>query len=351
MPPADFSRPSRAFRHGIAGTPRKRIFKLARFFQDAEPYPHRHAMKTTATSIASFVCRFSILLCMAASVLAQADAKKEDTNPPAEAHIRLSGPPADGKWKPVSAVLGGETLPKVVLGGITLTIKEGSYEVKVAGERHTDKGTTKIDNTTDPPRMTITGTDGPNKDKTFLAIYESGHKNGADYLRVCYDLTGKAFPAKFESPAGTQHYLVEYRRPAPDPNAGVDDAIRQNGTWKPAGAMLGGAKVPPDELKKITLTVKDGAYQVVIEGEAQADKGTVTLDTAATPKRMTITSTEGSNKGKTFLAIYQMGRNGDTDTFRVCYDLSGKAFPAEFNSPKGSQHYLVGYRRAKEAAK
>lgn len=65
---------------------------------------------------------------------------------------------------------------------------------------------------------------------------------------------------------------------------------------------------------------------------------------------MTIKSTEGPNKGKTFPAIYEMGRNGDTDTLRICYDLSGKAFPAGFNSPKGSMHYLVGYRRQPTAA-
>jgi hypothetical protein len=35
------------------------------------------------------------------------------------------------------------------------------------------------------------------------------------------------------------------------------------------------------------------------------------------------------------------------DTFRVCYDLSGQALPTNFASPKGSTHYLVGYRRLK----
>jgi hypothetical protein len=30
---------------------------------------------------------------------------------------------------------------------------------------------------------------------------------------------------------------------------------------------------------------------------------------------------------------------------RVCYDLSGKAFPKEFKAPKDSELYLVGYRR------
>jgi len=47
-------------------------------------------------------------------------------------------------------------------------------------------------------------------------------------------------------------------------------------------------------------------------------------------------------------AIYELGENASGDTFRVCYDLSGQAFPTEFMSPKGSTHYLVGYRRQKD---
>jgi hypothetical protein len=32
---------------------------------------------------------------------------------------------------------------------------------------------------------------------------------------------------------------------------------------------------------------------------------------------------------------------------RVCYDLSGRAFPKEFKAPKGSDLYVAGYRRQK----
>ena len=103
-------------------------------------------------------------------------------------------------------------------------------------------------------------------------------------------------------------------------------------------------------MNKITLTIKDGAYEVIVDGEPHADKGTVSLDTSVTPKRMTIQGVEGPNKGKTILAIYEMGQTENGDTFRVCYDLSGKAFPTDFNSPKGSTHYLVGYRREKGSA-
>jgi uncharacterized protein (TIGR03067 family) len=56
--------------------------------------------------------------------------------------------------------------------------------------------------------LTITGTDGPNKGKTFPCIYELD----GDTLRVCYDLSGVKAPADFSTAAGTQLYLVTYTR-------------------------------------------------------------------------------------------------------------------------------------------
>lgn len=257
--------------------------------------------------------------------------------------------PRDGVWKPISAALAGSKVPKPALNAITLRISGANYEVSVMGEKQPDRGTHALNESTNPKRITITSTNGPNKGHTFLAIYEVTDTNS---LRVCYDLSGTAFPAKFESTADNGHYLVEYRRsdnkPARRPTDAAEDAKRQNGTWKPAGAIRGGEKLTRKELNKIRLTIKDGAYEVVVDGEPHADKGTVSLDTSVTPKRMTIQGVEGPNKGKTILAIYEMGQTeGGDDTFRVCYDLSGKAFPTEFNSHKGSTYYLVGYRRQK----
>jgi uncharacterized protein (TIGR03067 family) len=268
------------------------------------------------------------------------------------AALRSDSYPQDGVWKPISAALAGSKLPKPALSAISLRISGANYEVSVIGEKQPDRGTHALDESTTPKRITITSTNGPNKGKTFLGIYEM---IDASSMRVCYDLSGTAFPTKFESTTETGYYLVEYRRSddkgASKPTDAAEDAKRQNGIWKPAGAILSGEKLKREELNKITLTIKDGAYEVVVDGESHADKGTVSLDTSMTPKRMSIQGLEGPNKGKTILAIYKMGRTeGGDDTFRVCYDLSGKAFPTDFNSPKGSMHYLVGYRRQIDAA-
>lgn len=120
------------------------------------------------------------------------------------------------------------------------------------------------------------------------------------------------------------------------------DAVRQQGVWKPIAAILGGVFLPPPTLKGTTLSIDGMSYEVTVEGEDHADRGTFTLDTTTTPKRMTIKGTDGPNKGKTILAIYEMKNEV---SMRVCYDLSGKEFPKAFKAPKGMPRYLAGYRK------
>jgi uncharacterized protein (TIGR03067 family) len=113
------------------------------------------------------------------------------------------------------------------------------------------------------------------------------------------------------------------------------------GTWLPRAAEIAG-KPFPDEVRKITkLVVKGDSYTVTVG--TKADKGTVKLNPKAKPKALDITGTEGPNKGKTILAIYE--RKGDT--LRICYDLSGKQRPTEFKTTEGTQLFLVTYKREK----
>lgn len=134
----------------------------------------------------------------------------------------------------------------------------------------------------------------------------------------------------------------------PKPSLAQTNAYTQDGIWKPIAAVLGGVRLPKASLDAITLKISGEQYEVVDANEDHNDKGAFKLDTGSSPKRMTITSTNGPNAGKVFLAIYEMK---DANSMRVCYDLSGRDFPKEFKAPKGSQFYLVGYRRQKEQSR
>jgi uncharacterized protein (TIGR03067 family) len=120
------------------------------------------------------------------------------------------------------------------------------------------------------------------------------------------------------------------------------DIEAMQGTWLPATAELGGQKMPDEVRKSIRLVLKGDRYTVTVGTEGN-DRGTVKVNSSAKPKTMDITGNDGPNKGKTFLCIYEL----TGDTLKVCYDLSGKARPADFSTKPGTQLYLVTYQREK----
>jgi uncharacterized protein (TIGR03067 family) len=119
------------------------------------------------------------------------------------------------------------------------------------------------------------------------------------------------------------------------------DAKKLEGAWTPSAAEIGEKAWPDDVLKKMKLVIAGDQYTVTV-GKA-IDKGTIKFDSSKKPKTMDIMGAEGPNKGKTFLAIYEI--NGDT--LRICYDLGGKNRPTEFATKKGAPLFLVTYQRAK----
>ncbi len=119
------------------------------------------------------------------------------------------------------------------------------------------------------------------------------------------------------------------------------DGDNLQGTWLPSTAELGGKAFPDEVLKTLKLVVKDDRYTVTVGKDV--DQGSVKLNPAAKPKEMDITGTDGPNKGKTILAIYER----DGDTLRICYDLGGKSRPTEFKTREGTRLFLVTYKREK----
>ncbi len=115
----------------------------------------------------------------------------------------------EGTWLPTAAELGGQKFPDEVRKSIKLVIRDGKYTVTVGPQ--TDQGTVKLDPSAKPKAMDIVGTDGPNKGKTFPAIYELS----GDTLRICYDLSGKSRPTEFATKPGTSLFLVTYQRENP----------------------------------------------------------------------------------------------------------------------------------------
>lgn len=112
-----------------------------------------------------------------------------------------------GTWTIASAELGGRPLPSDVASSITLKLDAGKYEVKA---ENLDKGTYTINPAAKPKALDISGTEGPSAGKHLLCIYELH----GDVLKICYELGEGPRPAEFKSPAGTEIFLVTYKRKA-----------------------------------------------------------------------------------------------------------------------------------------
>lgn len=131
------------------------------------------------------------------------------TTMPARADEKDEFKKLNGTWKPTAAELAGKKFPDEQVKAMKLVMVDDRYTVTV-GEQ-LDKGTVKLDLKAKPKAMDITGTDGPNKGKTYPAIYELS----GDTLKVCYALEGKERPTEFKTQTGTALFLVTYQRAKP----------------------------------------------------------------------------------------------------------------------------------------
>jgi uncharacterized protein (TIGR03067 family) len=120
------------------------------------------------------------------------------------------------------------------------------------------------------------------------------------------------------------------------------DAKAIQGSWAITDAQLAG-RDHTDDFAGMKLTITGDRYTV--DFGKNTDKGTLTLDPKASPKRIDITSAEGPFKGKTLPGIYDL----KGDTLVICVEADGKADkrPAKFEAPEMTRNMLLTYKRAK----
>ena len=109
-----------------------------------------------------------------------------------------------GTWVIVSAEMGGEKVEG--FKDAKLIIDKDSYAVTVGGQK--DKGVLNLDPSQSPRAMDIVGREGPNKGKTFPAIYELRDES----MKICYALDGTKRPTEFSSKGDKKLFLVHYKR-------------------------------------------------------------------------------------------------------------------------------------------
>jgi uncharacterized protein (TIGR03067 family) len=123
-----------------------------------------------------------------------------------------------------------------------------------------------------------------------------------------------------------------------------DKAIKKDrkqieGTWRVVALVVDGNPANEEDAKKLTVVNgSDGAWSLRSEDQ-EISKGSSSFDPTKKLKTIDFTPTEGADKDKQFLGIYELGEK----TRKLCFAPSGKERPTEFSSTPGSEHILVTF--------
>ena len=112
------------------------------------------------------------------------------------------------------------------------------------------------------------------------------------------------------------------------------------GTWAVVSITSNGAALPDDEVKKLTLVVKENE-RVISAGDKVVSKATFTFDATKNPKTMDIVVSDGKLAGKTVRGIYEL-KDG---TLTICVALEGDKRPDDFTAKEGSERLLQVFKK------
>lgn len=129
---------------------------------------------------------------------------------------------------------------------------------------------------------------------------------------------------------------------AHDKDARQDIAAWQ-GTWQAVSFLEDGKQKPAEELKKITLTVKETDYHFQNGNVNFSEHGSYTFRPSKNPQELDILVGDGADKGKVYLVIYKVVG----DRLTICLQADNKARPREFTGQAGSGCVLEEWQRVK----
>ena len=129
-------------------------------------------------------------------------------------------------------------------------------------------------------------------------------------------------------------------------DGGKDTATKEGsgleGTWAITSVVRNDNPLPEDRLKDAKF-VFQGERFVQKQGDKTLAKGTFRLDPDKRPPTIDLTMSEGEEKGKSILGVYQL----EDDVLTICGAGPGQERPTEFAAKDGSGHTLVTCIRAK----
>jgi len=122
----------------------------------------------------------------------------------------------------------------------------------------------------------------------------------------------------------------------------MNELERLQGNWNFVSLEVEGMKLPAQMFKGAKIIIKGDTF-TSITGEATYS-GTIKVDVTKQPKTIDLIFTEGPEKGRTSLGIYEL----DGDSLKICLGLAGRDRPKEYVTKQGSGHALETLEREKQ---
>jgi uncharacterized protein (TIGR03067 family) len=243
-----------------------------------------------------------------------------------------------GTWKLTSVEVEGKGMPPEQFKSARLALKGPHFSYTEQGR--TSHGTFKVDVSKSPRHIDVTFTDGPQKGKTLVGIYELTDKT----YKVCLGMPGKSRPTSFVTKPGSGHVLEVLQRDNAPPKAGADvirkELAKLEGTWQLVSAETDGKKMPEEQARQVRVVIKGGKHTVYFGDKAVVQGVAFRIDPTQNPMHVEDTLKDG----RTIRGIYEL----DGDTLRSCVAAAGQDRPTEFTGRQGSGYTLRIFRRAGE---
>ncbi len=169
----------------------------------------------------------------------------------------------------------------------------------------------------------------------FKGTTDLGAKDGGvfDWIGRASD---KEFVGFFTSASYTGTFNLSRK------NSATNELDKLQGSWNFTSLEVEGSKLPDAMLKESKIIIKGDAFTSITGGITWS--GTVKADSTKNPNTIEMIFTDGPEKGKTSLGIYQL----DGDKWKICLGFAGRERPTEFATRPGSGHALETLEREKK---
>lgn len=240
-----------------------------------------------------------------------------------------------GTWDVTTLQVDGADKPQTAYHGANIIVAGDIF--KMMSTETVYQGTFSVDASKSPKTIDLHFTEGPEKGKTNLGIYEL---NG-DLWRICLCMKDNGErPKEFKTSAGSQHAIETLKRRVK--NDIKTDLAALKGEWTMVSGERDGQTLPDEIVEGMKRVADDTETTVTMSGQ-RFMRAKYTIDPTQKLKTIDYVLTDGPNIGKTQLGIYEII---DDNMVRFCFANPGTERPKDFTTKTGSNRTLSIWRRA-----